>query len=258
MKDNITNTKLCEFNSYLLNRDLSESTISLYISNVNQFINYFEETEGIEFNFSKVTIIDLRDYRSYLVNIKKLNINTINTKIMCLKSYFNFLYNSSLINTNPCKDFKKIKIATNYSVKSFNDQVYRKLRREIYRSANTLHIAIFETFTKTGCRVSELCNLKLSSLTLTDRTANIKFLGKGNKLRELKLHLDAKKAILDYIKIRNSTPSKSDYLFLSERNDKFTRSGIWKIFKSILLELMKILPYIHLDTMFLENSLKKG
>ncbi|MEG2743111.1 MAG: hypothetical protein RR891_01580 [Clostridium sp.] len=56
MKDNITNTKLCEFNSYLLNRDLSESTLSLYISNVNQFINYFEETEGIEFNFSKVTI----------------------------------------------------------------------------------------------------------------------------------------------------------------------------------------------------------
>lgn len=258
MKDNITNTKLCEFNSYLLNRDLSESTISLYISNVNQFINYFEETEGIEFNFSKVTIIDLRDYRSYLVNIKKLNINTINTKIMCLKSYFNFLYNSSLINTNPCKDFKKIKIATNYSVKSFNDQVYRKLRREIYRSANTLHIAIFETFTKTGCRVSELCNLKLSSLTLTDRTANIKFLGKGNKLRELKLHLDAKKAILDYIKIRNSTPSKSDYLFLSERNDKFTRSGIWKIFKKYSTRINEDITLHSFRHYVLRKLLKEG
>ncbi|MBY6907583.1 recombinase XerC, partial [Clostridium botulinum] len=32
---------------------------------------------------------------------------------------------------------------------------------------------------------------------------NIKILGKGNKLRELKLHLDAKKNILDYLEVRN-------------------------------------------------------
>ncbi|MEG2743110.1 MAG: tyrosine-type recombinase/integrase [Clostridium sp.] len=31
--------------------------------------------------------------------------------------------------------------------------------------------------------------------------------------------------------MRNLNTSKSEYLFLSERNDKFTRSGIWKIFK---------------------------
>lgn len=231
MKEFTNDFKLVDFKTYLLNKDLSESTISLYADNITQFKNYFEDTDSIDFDYSKVTIIDLRDYRSFLLNVKKLNANTVNTKIMCLKSYFNFLYESKLIKVNPSKDFKKIKIATSYEVKSFDDKTYRKLRREIYRAAKPLHIAMFETFTKTGCRVSELCNLKLSSITITDRTANVEIIGKGCKIRTLKLHLDAKKAILDYLELRNKIPTNNDYLFISERNCKFTRSGVWKILK---------------------------
>lgn len=231
MKEFNNTNKLIDFKTHLLNKDLSDSTIALYIDNVIQFQNYFEDTDSIAFDFTKITIIDLRDYRSFLLNVKKLNANTVNTKIMCLKSYFNFLYNSKLIKVNPAKDFKKIKIATSYEVKSFDDKTYRKLRREIYRAAKPLHIAMFETFTKTGCRVSELCNLKFNSITITDRTANVEIIGKGCKIRTLKLHLDAKKAILDYLKVRNKIPTTHDYLFISERNCKFTRSGIWKIFK---------------------------
>ena len=258
MKEFNNTNKLHDFQIYLLNKDLSELTLDLYIGNVNQFINYFKNTDGIDFDFFKVTIIDLRDYRSFLLNVKKLNANTINTKIMCLKSYFNFLYDSNLIKVNPAKDFKKIKIATSYEVKSFDDKTYRKLRREIYRAAKPLHIAMFETFTKTGCRVSELCNLKLSSVIITDRTANIKILGKGNKIRELKLHLDAKNAILDYLDIRNKLTIKHDYLFISERNSKFTRSGVWKIFKKYSDRINEDLTLHSFRHYVLRRLLKEG
>lgn len=258
MKEFNNTNKLHDFQIYLLNKDLSELTLDLYIGNVNQFINYFKDTDGIDFDFFKVTIIDLRDYRSFLLNVKKLNANTINTKIMCLKSYFNFLYDSNLIKVNPAKDFKKIKIATSYEVKSFDDKTYRKLRREIYRAAKPLHIAMFETFTKTGCRVSELCNLKLSSVIITDRTANIKILGKGNKIRELKLHLDAKNAILDYLDIRNKLTIKHDYLFISERNSKFTRSGVWKIFKKYSDRINEDLTLHSFRHYVLRRLLKEG
>lgn len=231
MKEFNNTNKLIDFKTHLLNKDLSELTIALYIDNIIQFTNYFEDTDSLGFDFSKITIIDLRDYRSFLLNVKKLNANTVNTKIMCLKSYFNFLYEINLIKINPAKNFKKIKISTSYEVKSFDDKTYRKLRREIYRAAKPLHIAMFETFTKTGCRVSELCNLKLSSIIITDRTANIEIMGKGCKIRTLHLHLDAKKAILDYLEVRNKIPTNHDDLFISERNCKFTRSGVWKIFK---------------------------
>lgn len=258
MKEFNNTNKLHDFQIYLLNKDLSELTLDLYIGNVNQFINYFKDTDGIDFDFFKVTIIDLRDYRSFLLNVKKLNANTINTKIMCLKSYFNFLYDSNLIKVNPAKDFKKIKIATSYEVKSFDDKTYRKLRREIYRAAKPLHIAMFETFTKTGCRVSELCNLKLSSVIITDRTANIKILGKGSKIRELKLHLDAKNAILDYLDIRNKLTIKHDYLFISERNSKFTRSGVWKIFKKYSDRINEDLTLHSFRHYVLRRLLKEG
>ncbi|MBY6951050.1 site-specific integrase [Clostridium botulinum] len=130
--------ELIDFKIHLLNNDLSESTIAFYINNVIQFQIYFEDTDSIDFGYSKVTIIDLRDYRSFLLNVKKLNANTVNTKIMYLKSYFNFLYDSKLLKVNPAKDFKNIKIANNYKVKSFDDKTYRKLRREIYRAAKPM------------------------------------------------------------------------------------------------------------------------
>jgi hypothetical protein len=71
MKEFNNTNKLHDFQIYLLNKDLSELTLDLYIGNVNQFINYFEDTDGIDFDFLKVTIIDSRDYRSFLLNARK-------------------------------------------------------------------------------------------------------------------------------------------------------------------------------------------
>ncbi|WP_222674465.1 hypothetical protein, partial [Clostridium botulinum] len=59
--------ELIDFKIHLLNNDLSESTIAFYINNVIQFQIYFEDTDSIDFGYSKVTIIDLRDYRSFLL-----------------------------------------------------------------------------------------------------------------------------------------------------------------------------------------------
>lgn len=217
-----------EFRNNLLELDKAQSTINLYIDNVIQFVEWIEGLDDT-FNEKNITTIDIRDYRSYLQNVKYEKIGTINLKITSLKSYFSYLYCIKLINKNPSENIKKLKTATFAEAKSFDDKTFRAIRREFYRSGNPLHIAIWETLVKTGCRNSELCFLKLNSVTITERTAKIIFVGKGNKSRELKLHIEAKNAILEYMKMREKIKTESNYLFLSERKGPFTRSAIWKI-----------------------------
>lgn len=219
---------LNDFKNNLLELDKAESTVNLYLDNTIQFINWIIETDG-EFTEQTIVTIDIRDYRSYLQNNKNEKIGTINLKITSLKSYFSFLFDSKIISKNPSQNIKKLKTTIPLEAKSFNDKTYRAIRKEFYRSENVLHIAIWETLVKTGCRVSELCTLKLNSILITERTARIIFTGKGNKSREVKLHIEAKNAILEYLKVREKIKINSEYLFLSERKSKFTRSAIWKI-----------------------------
>lgn len=219
---------LDKFKIYLFESDKAETTCNLYLDNIIKFIDWFEESEADIFHVTKITTIDIRDYRSYLQS-KNEKVSTINNKIASLKSYFSFLYTNKYIIKDPCESIKRLKSLVLPKAKSYDEKTYRAIRREIYRSNNELHICIWELLNKTGIRVSELCNLKLNDITITERTARIQILGKGNKIRNLKLHLDAKNAILDYLKIRNIIIVNNDYLLLSERKCKFTRSAIWKI-----------------------------
>lgn len=218
-----------EYKQNLLMLDKSPSTIYMYLDNIVIFIEWFDETNGISFDASIITPIDIRDFRSYLQNVKKQKVSTINLKIASLKSYFGFLYYSKYISKNPAETIKKIKDTSIHVAKSFDEKTYRAIRREIYRSDFPLHVALWETLAKTGCRCSELTNLRLSDINITERTAHITIRGKGNKYRTLKLHLDAKNTILNYLKIREKIKTDSEFLFLSERKQKFTRSAIWKI-----------------------------
>lgn len=223
---------LKEYMTNQINLDQSESTVNMYTDNVILFIEWFEQIENSKFIPNAVTTIDIRDYRSYLQNIKHQKAGTINLKLISLKSYFLFLAQNKYIEKNPAEKIKKIKVQNAEYGKAFDDKTYRAIRREVYRSSNPLFIALWEVLTKTGCRCSELSNLRLSDVEITERTAQITFIGKGNKQRTMKLHIDAKNAILDYIKVRRKT-NPTDYLFLSERKHKFTRSAIWKIINKL-------------------------
>jgi integrase/recombinase XerC len=70
---------------------------------------------------------------------------------------------------------------------------------------------------------------QLSDLNLRDRSSQMTILGKGNLSRTIPMNSDLKNAIDDYLIIRNKIPNSRDYLLLSERKNKYSRSGIFKI-----------------------------
>ncbi|WP_183108700.1 phage integrase N-terminal SAM-like domain-containing protein [Thermohalobacter berrensis] len=95
---------LNEFKGYLENLDKTELTINTYIDNIVNFIKWFNKSNTDSFQPQIITTIDLRDFRSYLINIKNAKANTVNLKIMSLKNYFSFLYSYNYIKKDVSKN----------------------------------------------------------------------------------------------------------------------------------------------------------
>ena len=133
------------------------------------------------FSPENVIMMDLQDYRNYLLNIKRQKASTINNKIAALKEYFFFLQSNSIIKTNPSENLKKIRTNKPVAPKSFSDSDFRKIKRYVYRSQKELWIVIFELLSKTGVRVSELINIRLTDININERSGNLRVIGKNQE-----------------------------------------------------------------------------
>ena len=219
------------FVDYLNKNDKSSGTILTYTANIKGFIKYYVESYGEEFIPENVIMMDLQDYRNYLLNTKRQKASTINNKIAALKEYFYFLQSNGIIKNNPAENLKKIRTNKPTAPKSFSDTEFKKIKRYVYRSQKELWIVVFELLSKTGVRVSELINIRLADITINERSGNLRVIGKNQKERNIPLHLDVRKAITSYMEVRDRMSISSDYLLISERKRPFTRSGIFKMLK---------------------------
>ena len=76
----------------------------------------------------------------------------------------------------------------------------RRLLREVELREDIRAGAIFSLFLWTGCRVSDLVNLELTDLLLSERSGTVVFrFGKGNKQRSVPLPLPARRALQAYL-----------------------------------------------------------
>ena len=134
-----------------------------------------------------------------------------------------------------------------------NDQVI-----EFYSHIKTpMHRLIFETLQKTGLRVSELCNLKISNIDFSENLIFVKE-GKDQKDRVVPIGNKLKEKLSLYLENRNNK-----YLFESNRNTKFSTRRIEQLcrkYSSSLNSEVKITPntYRHLYfSYFASNNIHK-
>ncbi|MDU1350586.1 tyrosine-type recombinase/integrase [uncultured Clostridium sp.] len=228
---------LNEFKEYLIENDKSIRTLNNYVDNVILFIEYFEQMETDKFDPKIITAIDIQDYRSYCQNNLRLGVASVNIRIASLKAYFSYLYLEKIIEKDPSSKIRKIKDTRPKEPKAFDEKTFRALRRLYYRHGNPLHILIMELLSKCGLRASELISLTLEDISMnmdqnidTPRAGEILIRGgKGNKTRSIPLHKDVRNAIINWLKIRSCKKVDSPYLLISERKDRFTTNGIYRI-----------------------------
>lgn len=118
---------------------------------------------------------------------------------------------------------------------------------------------IVEFLYSTGCRVSELCGVKLTDINLDKKTVIV--LGKGRKYRTVMLNAKSLVTLESYMKVRKGN---SEYLFVSDRYpyEQMHVCGIQKIIR-LLCErankerIMYVTPHILRHT-FATTARKNG
>jgi site-specific recombinase XerD len=224
--------KMSQSKTYLVEKFLqdlaiegsSEKTISSYKSDLFLFISWFEQSVDEAFSPHAVTSSDIRDYKSFLLTVQHSKPATINRKLAALKRFFGWAEGKKMIEDSPAEAVKGV-ASSPRAPQSLEKREIEKLIRAVERYGKKRDLAVVSILRHTGVRVSELCNLTLSDIKLSERKGSLVVRsGKGGRYRDLPLNLDARKAISEYLEVRPAI--KSDCLFVNQRRQRLTPKGV--------------------------------
>jgi len=219
---------------------------------VDEFIIYISTIKG----FSENTIIgyknDLKKFQEYLtpeIDIKTITKENIllcvgmlssehksvaseNRFISSVRSLFAYARSFSYIDHNPSLEIKTIKKAKQtpkfLTMEEMNTLCNQPVKNELLWEKRDC--AIFTMLYSSGCRISEMSNLKLSDFMDNYHSAIVT--GKGNKQRRvffeeksresLRLYLEDRKKLLEKKQISQAT----DYVFINQNGNKLSVGGM--------------------------------
>lgn len=221
-----------EFLRYLrIDKGYSENTINSYKVDLEKFLDYNKNK-----NINSISNDDIKDYVKWLKNIN-LNEKSISRNISCLKSFYKFLVIEKIVKNNPSESLFSLKIKKSLPNILTEDEVLKLLDIKLNDNFSYRNKAMLELMYATGLRVSELVNLKLQDIDLSQDI--VRTFGKGSKERVIPIGDYAKEYLEKYIyEYRGLMLKKTnnEYLFLNNHGNKMTRQGFFKIIKKIAKE----------------------
>lgn len=243
---------LAKFQSYLTKESKSDNTVSSYFSHVENFLKWFSDSYGTK--FVKLYRENVLDYKSYLLNIKKLNGKSVNAHLAALIKFNQYLVSKEIQEYIVAfkTDYVKIQIDYASPAKVIQTEV-ENFRQKLLETDNKRNYCLATLLAYTGMRISEALNIKLANVNLAGR--EILVIGKGEKQRVVIINDKCVNAIRAYLKERNlSKFNNSEFLFVSRQNEKVSRSRINRIFNNTS---KKITPHT-LRHFFCSYALEKG
>ena len=224
---------LTDFDFYIkLERSMSDNTSKAYVSDMSKFVEYLDIME-LQVCPEKVESSHLTAFIAYIAEIG-LSEKSQARIISSLKSFFRYLIIEDLVVKNPAELLEAPRIGRKIpevlSVKEI-EAIISSI--DVSNQLGHRNRAIIEVMYGCGLRVSELTNLKISSIFFNEDFVRV--IGKGDKQRLVPLGGKAKNEIYNYLhSFRNHIePQKghSDYLFLNRRGKMLTRVMIFTIVK---------------------------
>ncbi len=200
---------------------LSEITLEGYLIELKMFCNFVNKG---------IVQIKTPDIRAYLASNKSWQVGTIDRKLSVLKSFFGWLVDEELLLRNPSAKIKAPKKPKRLP-KALSVEELEIVREscETYRER-----ALVEVMYSTGCRLSEVANLKISDIDYQEKSARI--VGKGNKERTVYFTFKALHHLHKYLNTRKEPlEGNSDFMFIRERRtfDKLTGRSIQRAINKI-------------------------
>src|SRR6185312_7542878 len=133
---------------------------------------WFARTLDEEFRAQAVTPTDIRDYRSYLMTVEGRKPATVNRRLAALRRFFGWARGLSSIKEDPTDAVKGV-ASSPRAPKALEKRELDRLVRAVEREGKKRDLAVVLVLRHTGLRVSELCALTLSDITLGERGGNV-------------------------------------------------------------------------------------
>ena len=226
---------LNRFIDYLVKeRNYSNNTIIAYKNDLNVFKNYCLK----EFNHENLKTTDYSFIRSWIVGLVEsgLTNRSVNRKISVLRSYFNFLLKIGEIEKNPLKNHKPLKEEKKVQVPFSENEINLLLNGNYFTKdyEGTMIKTLIELFYSTGLRLSEVTNLKTSSIDLINR--KIKVLGKRNKERIIPIIDPLKNQLFKFQELKREIieESENEFFFVDKKNLKLKNIYVYKLVNNYL------------------------
>jgi integrase/recombinase XerD len=182
---------------------------------------------------AKLTVRDLSDYMAWL-QAKKLAATSIARHMVAVKLFYRYLQLEGVVRDNPAELLGTQKTWQRVPEVLSRDQIDRLLTApQPYDAYWRRDRALLELLYATGCRASEVSNLKLADLHLAERYCLAH--GKGSKDRLTPLGDAAVSAIEEYLAeerpLLAEGRSAPAWVLLSRGGKRLRREAIWVLVK---------------------------
>ena len=220
-----------EFMNYLsVERGLAKNTLMAYRRDLDKYIDYISK-KGVKTSVQ----VNREHVSNFMFDLKKHDMSptTICRNLAAVKMFHRFLVRENLAKEDPTTlvDTPKLwmripSVLTQAEIESMIAAASGKKVQEIRDQA------ILEIFYDSGLRVSELSDLKTTSINY--EIGFVRAVGKGSKERIIPLGMKAREAVQKYLLkcrsqlLKNQT---NDVLFLSRLGKKISRQSLWAVIK---------------------------
>jgi integrase/recombinase XerC len=200
---------------YLDGHDFADNTREAIRNDLRKFARWFTEANRERFAVKRITVRDIVDFRNHLHRDQKQAVSSVNRCLVMIRRFLDHLVRKGHLPSNPARQVKELR-RQQLAPKGLSRDAVRRLLREVELRGDLRASAIFQMFLFTGARVSDLVNLELPDVMMTERSGNLVFRrAKGNKERTVPLPLPARKALAEYLDVR--PPVNTDHVFVGER-----------------------------------------
>lgn len=213
---------------------LADNTVAAYQRDINRFHDWL-----VGRDLMTLTITDLSDFVGYL-NSRELAPASIARNVVGLKMYFRYLQLEGVLVENKVELLGSQKLWQRVPEVMSPKDVERFLnapkRYEIYHFRDR---ALLELLYATGCRASELSDLRIRDMHLDEGFCKVQ--GKGSKQRMVPLGQAAIEAVKEYLQrlrpqLAAHRPDEADWLLLTRSGRRLRREAIWELVKKYALE----------------------
>ena len=212
---------------------LAENTVMAYGRDMKRFSSWLGKRQ-----VARLSVAELADFVGHLSELN-LAPASIARHIVAIKMFFRYLQLEGVLVDNKVELLGSQKLWQRVpevlSPKSVDLFLNAPSKGELYYFRDR---ALLEMLYATGCRASEISNLRVRDVHLKERFC--KCHGKGSKQRMAPLGDAAVEAVAEYLErqrpgLEANCPNELDWLFLSRGGRRLRREAIWELVKKYAL-----------------------